>query len=235
MSTHPENVDPSEIEKFTAVAANWWSPEGEFKPLHRINPLRLAWIEEVSGSLKGKKVIDVGCGGGILSESLAAQGADVTGIDLAKKSLQIARLHSLESGIKVQYQAIAAEEMAALHAEQFDIVTCMEMLEHVPDPAQIIQACAQMLKPGGWLFCSTINRNRRSYFKAILAAEYIMGLVPKGTHQHSKFIQPSELANYLRQNHLALSAIKGLSYNPLSDTYFLTNDASVNYMLAARK
>lgn len=172
------NVDPAEIEKFSALASRWWDPTSEFKPLHEINPLRLDWISQTAGGLQNKKIIDVGCGGGILTESMAAKGADVTGIDLAEKSLKIARLHSLESGVKVKYEHISAESMAAEHIEAFDVVTCMEMLEHVPDPASIIRACSQMVKPGGWVFFSTLNRNPKSFLYAIVGAEYLLNLVP---------------------------------------------------------
>lgn len=229
------NVDPAEIEKFSALASRWWDPTSEFKPLHDINPLRLGWISDVAGGLNNKKVIDVGCGGGILAESMAAQGADVTGIDLADKSLKIARLHSLETGIKVDYQHVSAEEMAALHSEKFDVVTCMEMLEHVPDPASVIRACAQMVKPGGWVFFSTLNRNPKSFLYAIVGAEYLLNLVPKGTHHYDTFIKPSELARSARQSGLQMHELKGLEYNPITKHYKLSQDSSVNYLMATYK
>lgn len=229
------NVDPAEIEKFSALASRWWDPTSEFKPLHDINPLRLGWINDVAGGLHNKKIIDVGCGGGILAESMAAQGADVTGIDLADKSLKIARLHSLETGIKVDYQHISAEEMAASHPGQFDVVTCMEMLEHVPDPASVIRACAQMVKPGGWVFFSTLNRNPKSFLFAIVGAEYLLNLVPKGTHHYDTFIKPSELARSARQCGLQMHELKGLEYNPISKHYKLSQDSSVNYLMATYK
>ncbi len=232
----PTNVDQAEIDKFSALASKWWDPNSEFKPLHEINPLRLSWIQECAGgSLQGKKIIDIGCGGGILAESMAALGADVTGIDLAQKSLTVARLHSLESGIKVQYKLIAAEEMAEQEAEQYDIVTCMEMLEHVPDPASIIQACSRLVKPGGQAFFSTLNRNPKSFLFAIIGAEYVLQLVPKGTHSYNSFIKPSELVTSARRVGLQLEQLKGLEYNPISKVYSLSNDVSVNYMVATRK
>lgn len=230
------NVDQAEIDKFSALASKWWDPNSEFKPLHEINPLRLSWItEQAGGSLQGKKVIDVGCGGGILAESMAAQGAEVTGIDLAQKSLTVARLHSLETGIKVDYKRIAAEEMAALEPEQYDLVTCMEMLEHVPDPGSIIRACSQLVKPGGRVIFSTLNRNPKSFLFAIVGAEYVLQLVPKGTHSYANFIKPSELVNSARRSGLQLLELKGLEYNPMSKVYSLSSDVSVNYMVATQK
>ena len=229
------NVDPAEIEKFSALASRWWDPTSEFKPLHEINPLRLGWISNVAGGLNNKKIIDVGCGGGILAEAMAAQGAEVTGIDLAKKSLQIARLHSLETGIQVNYQHISAEDMASQHSEKFDVVTCMEMLEHVPNPASIIRACAQMVKPNGWVFFSTLNRNPKSFLFAIVGAEYLLNLVPKGTHHYENFIKPSELARSARESGLTMHELKGLEYNPLSKHYKLSQDSSVNYLMATKK
>lgn len=232
----PMNVDQAEIDKFSALASKWWDPNSEFKPLHEINPLRLSWIQErIGGSLQGKKIIDVGCGGGILAESMAALGAHVTGIDLAQKSLTVARLHSLESGIKVDYKLIAAEEMAALEAEQYDVVTCMEMLEHVPDPSSIIRACSQLVKPGGHVIFSTLNRNPKSFLFAIIGAEYVLQLVPKGTHSYNSFIKPSELVSSARHAGLQLEQLKGLEYNPITKVYSLSNDVSVNYMVATRK
>lgn len=230
------NVNPAEIDKFSALASKWWDPDSEFKPLHDINPLRLQWIEEqVGGSLHGLRVLDVGCGGGILAESMAKKGAQVTGIDLAQKSLQVAKLHGLESGIKVDYQCIAAEDFAQAHPEQFDVVTCMEMLEHVPSPSSIIQACQQLVKPGGYVLFSTINRNPKAYLLAIVGAEYIMKMVPKGTHHYEGFIKPSELMRAVRQSGLYLKELKGLEYNPIRKLFFLSKDTSVNYMLSTRK
>lgn len=230
------NVDQAEIDKFSALASKWWDPNSEFKPLHEINPLRLGWIkEQLGGSLAGKKIIDVGCGGGILAESMAAEGAQVTGIDLAQKSLTVARLHSLDTGIKVNYKLIAVEEMAAQEPEQYDVVTCMEMLEHVPDPASIIQACSQLVKPGGHVFFSTLNRNPKSFLFAIVGAEYVLQLVPKGTHSYNSFIKPSELVNSARRSGLQVQQLKGLEYNPISKIYSLSADVSVNYMVATRK
>lgn len=229
------NVDPAEIEKFSALASKWWDPTSEFKPLHEINPLRLEWIENQVGTLDNKKILDIGCGGGILAESMATKGAHVTGIDLAERSLKVARLHSLETGIKVHYQHISAEDMAAAHPAQFDVVTCMEMLEHVPNPASIIHACSKLVKPGGWVFFSTLNRNPKSFLFAILGAEYILNLVPKGTHQYETFIKPSELVRSAREAHLVPQQIKGLEYNPLSKHYSLSDDSSVNYLISTRK
>lgn len=229
------NVDPAEIEKFSALASRWWDPTSEFKPLHEINPLRLGWISDLAGGLDNKKVIDVGCGGGILAEAMAAQGAEVTGIDLAERSLKVARLHSLETGIKVNYQYISAEEMAAQQPEKYDVVTCMEMLEHVPNPASIIQACSQLVKPGGWVFFSTLNRNPKSFLFAIVGAEYLLNLVPRGTHHYEAFIKPSELSRSARESGLALHELKGLEYNPLTKHYKLSQDSSVNYLMATKK
>ena len=229
------NVDPAEIEKFSALASKWWDPTSEFKPLHEINPLRLGWIQDTVGTLQNKKVLDVGCGGGILAESMAAQGAQVTGIDLAQRSLKIARLHSLESGIAVDYQHISAEALASDQPASFDVVTCMEMLEHVPDPASIIHACARLVKSGGWVFFSTLNRNPKSFLFAIVGAEYALNLVPKGTHRYESFIKPSELIRSARQAQLNPVQIKGLEYNPITKHYTLSNDSSVNYLIATQK
>ena len=229
------NVDPAEIDKFSALASRWWDPDSEFKPLHAINPLRLDWILSYTGSLAGKQVLDVGCGGGILSESLAQSGADVTGIDLAERSLKIARLHSLESGVPVKYDMISAEDMADQHPERFDVVTCMEMLEHVPDPGSIIAACAKLVKPGGWVFFSTLNRNPKSFLFAIVGAEYLLRLIPKGTHSYEGFIKPSELISSARRSGLDALALKGLEYNPITEHYRLSGDTSVNYLLASRR
>ncbi|MFA7679781.1 MAG: bifunctional 2-polyprenyl-6-hydroxyphenol methylase/3-demethylubiquinol 3-O-methyltransferase UbiG [Pigmentiphaga sp.] len=229
------NADTAELDKFSALASRWWDPESEFKPLHAINPLRLDWINQCTGGLAGKKVLDVGCGGGILSESMAAKGADVTGIDLAEKSLRVARLHSLETGIKVNYRHIAVETLALEAPENYDVVTCMELLEHVPDPASIIHACAQLVKPGGHVFFSTINRNPKSFLFAIVGAEYVLNLVPRGTHKYETFIRPSELLASARSAHLEVQQLKGLEYNPLSKIYRLSSDTSVNYLAHTRK
>ncbi|MBQ0215875.1 bifunctional 2-polyprenyl-6-hydroxyphenol methylase/3-demethylubiquinol 3-O-methyltransferase UbiG [Alcaligenes faecalis] len=229
------NVDPAEIDKFSALASRWWDPDSEFKPLHAINPLRLDWILSYTGSLAGKQVLDVGCGGGILSESLAQSGADVTGIDLAERSLKIARLHSLESDVPVKYEMISAEDMADQHPGRFDVVTCMEMLEHVPDPGSIIAACAKLVKPGGWVFFSTLNRNPKSFLFAIVGAEYLLRLIPKGTHSYEGFIKPSELISSARRSGLDALALKGLEYNPITEHYRLSGDTSVNYLLASRR
>ena len=231
----PINVDPSEIEKFSAVASKWWDTEGEFAPLHKLNPLRTQWIIEHTGELNNKELIDVGCGGGILAESLAKAGAKVTGIDLAQKSLTVARLHSLESQLAIDYKKIPAEEMAEQYPEYFDVVTCMEMLEHVPDPHSIIRACAKMVKPGGWVFFSTINRNFKSFMQLIVAAEYVLGMVPKGTHNYNQLLKPSELRQTIEQSGLSLRDIIGLDYNLFSKTYSLSQDATVNYFIATQK
>jgi 2-polyprenyl-6-hydroxyphenyl methylase / 3-demethylubiquinone-9 3-methyltransferase len=230
----PMNVDHAELEKFSALASRWWDPTSEFKPLHQINPLRLDWIDG-QAALKGKKVVDVGCGGGILAESMARLGAAVKGIDLAEKPLKVAQLHGLESGIKVDYEAISAEDLASREARQYDVVTCMEMLEHVPDPAATIGACSQLVKPGGWVFFSTINRNPKSFLFAIIGAEYVLRLLPKGTHEYAKFIKPSELADAARDAQLQLHQMVGMSYNPITQVYALTRDTSVNYLMAYRK
>jgi 2-polyprenyl-6-hydroxyphenyl methylase/3-demethylubiquinone-9 3-methyltransferase len=225
------NADPLEIQKFSALAHRWWDPTSEFRPLHEINPLRLEWIN-ARAPLAGKKVIDIGCGGGILTESMARRGASVTGIDLSEKALQVADLHSLESGVQVRYELISAEAMAAREAGQYDIVTCMEMLEHVPDPAAIVQACASLVKPGGHVFFSTLNRNPKSYLFAIIGAEYLLRMLPKGTHDYDKFITPAELAQFARSAGLDVNGLKGLSYNPFSKIYSLGTDTSVNYLAA---
>ncbi len=228
------NADELELQKFSTLAHRWWDPNSEFKPLHDINPLRLNYID-AHAKITGKKILDVGCGGGILSESMAVRGADVTGIDLGEKPLKVAKLHLLETGQKVDYRLIAAEELAVEQPEQFDVVTCMEMLEHVPDPASIVRACAQMVKPGGHLFFSTLNRNPKSYLFAIIGAEYLLNLLPRGTHDYTKFIKPSELARFCRDAGLAVNEIIGMHYNPLSKIYSLGPDTAVNYLLAARK
>jgi 2-polyprenyl-6-hydroxyphenyl methylase/3-demethylubiquinone-9 3-methyltransferase len=228
------NADPAEIKKFSDLAHRWWDPSSEFRPLHEINPLRLEWINN-SIALSGKKVIDIGCGGGILAESMAKKGATVTGIDLSDKALKVADLHGLESGISVHYEKISAEEMAEREAAQYDVVTCMEMLEHVPDPASIIRACAKLVKPGGHVFFSTLNRNPKSYLYAVLGAEYLLQLLPKGTHDYAKFITPAELAQAIRNANLQVNAIKGMGYNPISKIYSLNQDTSVNYLVACTR
>jgi 2-polyprenyl-6-hydroxyphenyl methylase/3-demethylubiquinone-9 3-methyltransferase len=228
------NVDQSEIAKFSALAHRWWDPNSEFKPLHAINPLRLSWIKTFV-SLEGKKVVDIGCGGGILAESLAQSGAETTGIDLSEKALKVAELHALEVGANLTYRAISAEDLAQEQAGQYDVVTCMEMLEHVPDPASVVQACADLCKPGGTLFFSTLNRNPKSYLFAIIGAEYILRLLPKGTHEYAKFIKPSELVAFTRAAGLEMLGMKGLSYNPITQVYSLNDDVDVNYMIAVRK
>ena len=229
------NVDPAELAKFSELAHRWWDPESEFRPLHQINPLRLGWIDGLVG-LGGKQVVDVGCGGGILADAMARKGAQVLGIDLATKSLKVAQLHALEAGTAgVQYREVSAEALAAERPAQFDVVTCMEMLEHVPDPAAVVQACAQMVKPGGWVFFSTLNRNPKSFLFAIVGAEYLLKLLPKGTHEYARMIKPSELSQWAREAGLDLHSFKGMEYNPLSKRYWLSEDTSVNYLLACRK
>ena len=228
------NVDQSEIAKFSALAHRWWDQNSEFKPLHAINPLRLGWIK-CFVELNGKRALDVGCGGGILAEALAQSGAQTTGIDLAEKALKVAELHALESGAQVNYQAISAESLALTEPASFDVVTCMEMLEHVPDPASVVKACATLAKPGATLFFSTLNRNPKSYLFAIIGAEYLLRLLPKGTHDYRKFITPSELGHFVRDAGLEIIGIKGLSYNPITQIYSLTNDTAVNYLIATRK
>ena len=228
------NVDHAELEKFSALASRWWDPQSEFKPLHQINPLRLDWINGLA-QLPGKRVVDVGCGGGILSESMARLGATVKGIDLADKPLKVAQLHGLESGVQVDYEAISAENLAAREPAAFDVVTCMEMLEHVPDPAATIVACAAMTKPGGWLFFSTLNRNPKSFLFAIVGAEYVLRLLPRGTHEYAKFIKPSELADAARDAGLDLHELIGMTYNPFTKVYALGRDTDVNYLMAFRK
>jgi 2-polyprenyl-6-hydroxyphenyl methylase/3-demethylubiquinone-9 3-methyltransferase len=228
------NVDPLELEKFSQLAHRWWDPESEFKPLHEINPLRLNYIDSIAG-LSGKTVLDVGCGGGILSEAMTARGARVTGIDLADKPLKVARLHLLESGLEVEYVKIAAEALAATSETRYDVVTCMEMLEHVPDPAATVRACSELVKPGGFVFFATLNRNPKSYAFAILGAEYILKLLPRGTHEYSKFIKPSELARMCRQSALSVAGTIGMTYNPLTRVYALGRDTGVNYILHCQK
>ena len=231
----PANASQAELDKFGDLAAKWWDPTSEFKPLHAINPLRLEWISTLSGGLSNKSIIDVGCGGGILAESMAVAGANVTGIDLAQKSLNVARLHGLESGVQVEYKNISAEQIAIERPGQFDIVTCMEMLEHVPDPGSIVRACATLVKPGGLVFFSTLNRNIKSFLFAIVGAEYVLNLLPRNTHKHSSFIKPSELAASARAAGLEPMAMKGMQYNPITDVYSLDNDTSVNYLMATYK
>jgi 2-polyprenyl-6-hydroxyphenyl methylase/3-demethylubiquinone-9 3-methyltransferase len=228
------NVDPLELEKFSQLAHRWWDPESEFKPLHEINPLRLDYIDSIAG-LSGKTALDVGCGGGILSEAMTARGARVTGIDLADKPLKVARLHLLESGLEVEYVKIAAEALAATSETRYDVVTCMEMLEHVPDPAATVRACSELVKPGGFVFFATLNRNPKSYAFAILGAEYILKLLPRGTHEYSKFIKPSELARMCRQSGLSVAGTIGMTYNPLTRVYALGRDTGVNYILHCQK
>lgn len=224
------NVDHAEIAKFEALAHRWWDRESEFKPLHEINPLRVNWIDE-RATLAGKKVLDVGCGGGILSESMARRGAQVTGIDMGEAPLSVARLHQLESELDIDYRQITAEALAAEQPGQYDFVTCLEMLEHVPDPASVIRACHALVKPGGQVFFSTINRNPKAYALAIVGAEYLLQLLPRGTHDYRKFIRPSELGAWCRETGLAMNDIVGLTYNPLTKQYKLTDDADVNYMV----
>ena len=228
------NADPAEVQKFSDLAHRWWDPASEFRPLHEINPLRLDWIETQT-PLAGKQVLDVGCGGGLLSEGMAARGATVTGIDLSEKALGVARLHLFESGLKIDYQHSSAEDFAERHAGAFDVVTCMEMLEHVPDPASTVRACATLVKPGGHVFFSTLNRNPKSYLFAVIGAEYILKLLPRGTHEYAKFIKPSELARYCREGGLNLQRLTGLTYNPLSKVYALADDTDVNYLVHTQR
>jgi 2-polyprenyl-6-hydroxyphenyl methylase/3-demethylubiquinone-9 3-methyltransferase len=230
------NADPKELAKFSELAHKWWDPESEFRPLHQINPLRLGWIEQCAGPLDGRRIVDVGCGGGILSEAMARKGAQVLGVDLAERSLKVAQLHAMEAGIdNVRYREVAAEVLADEQPGQFDIVTCMEMVEHVPDPAAIVAACAKMVKPGGWVFLSTLNRNPKSFLFAIVGAEYLLRLLPAGTHEYAKFIRPSELATWSRSAGLDVLHTRGMEYNPLTRRYWLSGDTSVNYLLACRK
>ncbi len=228
------NVDRAEINKFEELASRWWDPHSEFKALHEINPLRLEWIDR-RAALAGKQVLDVGCGGGILSESMAARGAQVTGIDMGEGPLEVARMHLLESGLQVLYERIPVERLAAEHPATFDVVTCMELLEHVPDPASAVAACAGLVRPGGRVFFSTINRNPRSYLFAILGAEYLLGLLPRGTHDFAKFIRPSELLRWIDAAGLSAEEMTGLTYNPLTRRYRLASDVQVNYMICCRR
>jgi 2-polyprenyl-6-hydroxyphenyl methylase/3-demethylubiquinone-9 3-methyltransferase len=230
----PLNADQQELDKFSQLAHRWWDPSSEFKPLHDINPLRLEYIDSIAG-LSAKRVLDVGCGGGILSESMAARGANVTGIDLGEKALKVAKLHLLESGQKVDYRLVAVEALAQQEPAQYDTVTCMEMLEHVPDPASIVRACSQLVKPGGQVFFSTLNRNLKSYLFAVIGAEYVLNMLPRGTHEYGKFLKPSELARHCRASGLVVDEVTGMSYNPLSKVYSLGKDTSVNYMVACRR
>ena len=230
-----DNVDQAELTKFSSLAHRWWDVDGEFGPLHAINPLRLDWIDGIA-PLNRQRVLDVGCGGGILADAMARKGAEVLGIDLAEKSLKVAQLHALEAGTsQITYRLVAAEALAAEMPDHFDVVTCMEMLEHVPDPASVVQACARLAKPGGWVFFSTINRNPKSFLMAILGAEYVLNLVPRGTHEYARLLRPSELARFCRDAGLDMQQSCGLEYNPLSLRYRLSTDTSVNYMLATRK
>ncbi|MDN7124221.1 bifunctional 2-polyprenyl-6-hydroxyphenol methylase/3-demethylubiquinol 3-O-methyltransferase UbiG [Pseudidiomarina terrestris] len=229
------NVDPKEIEKFGALASRWWDPEGEFKPLHQINPLRVDFIQRQADGVYGKQVLDIGCGGGLVTEALAREGAQVTGIDLAEQSLQVAKLHALESQLSIDYHCIAAEEFARQHPQRFDVVTCLEMLEHVPDPASIVQAAATLVKPGGTLVFSTLNRNLKSWLLGIVAAEYVLRWVPKGTHEHAKFIQPAELLRMTDAAGAQAKAITGIHYSPLRGFYLDNSNVDVNYIVALRK
>ncbi len=229
------NADPAEIAKFSELAHRWWDTEREFRPLHEINPLRLGWIQRFI-PLRDQTVLDIGCGGGILADSMARQGATVTGIDLSSKALRIAQLHALEAQTpNVTYEEISAEAMAARQPASFDVVTCMEMLEHVPDPASVVRACADLAKPGAWVFFSTLSRNPMAFFQAILGAEYVLGMLPRGTHEYAKMLRPSELALFCREAGLDLRRSQGLSYNPLTRRYALTDNTQVNYMIATRK
>ena len=233
--TSTVNADPAELAKFSELAHRWWDPDSEFAPLHQINPLRLEWIQSQS-PLAGLRVVDVGCGGGILADSMARKGAQVLGIDLATKALKVAQLHALEAATpNVSYREVSAEDLAREQAGSFDVVTCMEMLEHVPDPASVVKACADMVKPGGWVYFSTLNRNPKAFLFAIVGAEYVLNLLPKGTHEYNKFIRPSELARFCREAGLEISGTRGLQYNPLTRRYWMNADTSVNYMFATRK
>ena len=230
-----QNVDPNEIRKFEELASRWWDKNSEFKPLHDINPLRANWIDNLA-PVAEKKVLDVGCGGGILAESLAQRGAQVTGIDMGDAPLGVARLHQLESGLSIDYQKSTAEDFAQKHQNAFDVVTCLEMLEHVPDPSSVVRACAKMVKPGGHVFFSTINRNPKAFLFAIIGAEYVLRLLPRGTHEYAKFIRPSELANWSRESNLQVNQMTGLLFNPLTKQYRLSDsDMDVNYMISTQK
>jgi 2-polyprenyl-6-hydroxyphenyl methylase/3-demethylubiquinone-9 3-methyltransferase len=228
------NVDPAELEKFENLAHRWWDPQGEFRPLHEINPLRLEWIDR-HARLAGKKVLDVGCGGGILAEAMAKQGAQVRGIDLSEKALRVAKLHLLDSQLPVGYESASAEDYAAAHAGEFDVVTCMELLEHVPEPSSMVAACARLVRPGGQVFFSTINRNAKSYLFAVIGAEYVLKLLPKGTHDYLRFIKPSELTRWCRASGLTPAELIGMTYNPITQRYRLGRDCDVNYLLACSR
>ncbi|MFZ4472896.1 MAG: bifunctional 2-polyprenyl-6-hydroxyphenol methylase/3-demethylubiquinol 3-O-methyltransferase UbiG [Limnohabitans sp.] len=235
MQTTQDNVDPAELAKFSELAHRWWDPESEFRPLHQINPLRLDWIQSLV-PLQGKEVVDIGCGGGILTDAMARNGANALGADLATKSLKVAQLHALEAQTpNVRYQEISAEDLAAERPASFDVVTCMEMLEHVPDPSSIVRACATLVKPGGWVFFSTLNRNAKSFLFAIVGAEYVLNLLPRGTHEYAKFIRPSELARDCRETGLEWKQTRGMQYNPLTRRYWMSQDTSVNYLVATQR
>ena len=235
MTSTTLNADPAELAKFSDLAHRWWDLEGEFRPLHQINPLRLDWINRLC-PLAGQQVLDVGCGGGILADAMARLGAQVTGIDLAAKALRVAQLHALEVQTpKVQYQEVSVEALAQQQPQSFDVVTCMEMLEHVPDPASVVRSCAALVKPGGWVFFSTLSRNPKSFLLAIVGAEYVLGLLPRGTHEYAKMIRPSELASYCRSVDLDLRHTRGMQYNPLTQRYWMSDDTSVNYLFATQK
>jgi len=235
MQTTQDNVDPAELAKFSELAHRWWDPESEFRPLHQINPLRLDWIQSLV-PLQGKKVVDIGCGGGILTDAMARNGANALGADLATRSLKVAQLHALEAQTpNVRYQEISAEALAAERPASFDVVTCMEMLEHVPDPSSIVRACATLVKPGGWVFFSTLNRNAKSFLFAIVGAEYVLNLLPRGTHEYAKFIRPSELARDCRETGLEWKQTRGMQYNPLTRRYWMSQDTSVNYLVATQR
>ena len=229
------NVDPAELAKFSASAHTWWDLDGEYAPLHQINPLRLGWLQSIC-PIKGQRVLDVGCGGGILADAMARQGAQVLGIDLAEKALKVAQMHALEAQTpQIEYRQISAESLAAASPGAFDVVTCMEMLEHVPDPASVVQACATLVRPGGWVLFSTINRNPKSFLFAVLGAEYVLGLVPRGTHEYARLIRPSELAGFCRSAGLSPSRSAGFEYNPITRRYWLSDDTSVNYLVATQR
>jgi len=233
--TQTANYDPAELAKFSALAHRWWDPQSEFRPLHEINPLRLAHIDRLAGGLAGKRVLDVGCGGGILAEAMAGKGAEVTGIDLAERPLKVAALHAIETQSRVDYRLASAEELAAEAPEGYDVVTCMEMLEHVPQPPSVVAACARLVKPGGWVFFSTINRNPKSFLFAIVGAEHVLRLLPKGTHEYARFIRPSELTRECRAAALDVEDITGMTYNPLTRRYALGRDVDVNYLVGCRR
>lgn len=235
MQTTQDNVDPAELAKFSELAHRWWDPESEFRPLHQINPLRLDWIKSLV-PLQGKEVVDIGCGGGILTDAMARNGAHALGADLAIKSLKVAQLHAIEAQtLNVRYQEISAEDLAAERPASFDVVTCMEMLEHVPDPSSIVRACATLVKPGGWVFFSTLNRNAKSFLFAIVGAEYVLNLLPRGTHEYAKFIRPSELARDCREAGLEWKQTRGMQYNPITRRYWMSQDTSVNYLVATQR